>query len=307
MDVISSIPSLYNFHREGISPDGLMKRYAILFDQIIFNRHGAPMGDFGIKSLAEVVSMLISTGESLYERRLLGGNKRFQSLFVDCWDVVRDAERFESMKYEVIPEVVQNRLSEFCFSEIRRTNDLPADSYAFDIDDVKELSGDLYADIGLNILAREEGLDVVPNYSPIIGRALANEIAIADGQCHELFNGGLLVPDFDSFSWDEVLELREDRHVKSFRKAVYKLMGSGAPLDTTLQQGVQNDLWRLAADVRPNVRQSVLAGIGSNLPSPIIVNPIGVGLALKDIKDSIERENKYGHVFFIQSIRQLRS
>lgn len=284
-----------------------MKRYAILFDHIVFNRHGAPIGDFGINSLAELVSILISTSESLNKRRLLGTNKRFQSIFVDFWDVVRDAESFESMKYEVIPKDVQDRLSEFCYSEVRRTNDLPADSYAFDIDDVNGLSGDLYADIGLNILAIAEGLDVVPNYSPIIGRALANEIAIADGQCHELFSGGLLVPDFDSFSWDEVLELREDRHVKSFRKAVYKLMGSGAPLDATLQQGVQNDLWRLAADVRPNVRQSVLAGIGSNLPSPIIVNPIGVGLALKDILDNRERENKYGHVFFIQSMRRLRS
>lgn len=306
MDVISSIPSLFNFEREGISRDGLMKRYAILFDHIIFNRHGAPIGDFGIKSLAEAVSMLISTGESLSERHSLGANKRFQSLFVDCWDVVRDAERFESMKYEVIPEVVQKRLSEFCFSEVRRKNDLAADSYAFDIDDVRELSGDLYADIGLNILAKAEGLDIVPNYSPIIGRALENEIAIADGQCHELFSGGLLVPDFDCFSWDEVLELREDRYVKSFRTAVYKLMGSGAPLDTTLQHQVQTDLWGLAADVRPNVRQSVLAGIGSNLPSPI-VNPIGVGLALKDIWDSRKRENKYGHIFFIQSMQRLRS
>ncbi|MBU2641460.1 MAG: hypothetical protein KJ889_06635 [Gammaproteobacteria bacterium] len=307
MDVISSIPSLYNFQREGISGDGLMKRYAILFDRIIFNRHGAPIGDFGIKSLAEVVSMLISTGESLSERRSLGANKRFQNLFVDCWDVVRDAERFESMKYEVIPEETQNRISEFCFSEVRRQNELPANSYAFDIDDVKELSGDLYADIGLNILAKAEGLDIVPNYSPIIGRALENEIALANGQCHELFSGGLLVPEFDCLSWDEILELRQDRSVKSFRKAVYELMGSGVPLDDALQKRIQEDLWRLAGDVRPNVRQSVLAGIGSNLPSPIFVNPIGVGLAFKEIWDARERENQYGHVFFIQNMRQRRS
>ena len=308
MDVISSIPSLFNFQREGISRNGLMKRYAILFDHIIFNRYGAPIGNFGIESLAEVVSMLISTGgSSLKERRSLGENKRFKNLFVDCWDVVRDAERFESMRFEVVPESVRTRLGEFCFSEVRRVNDLPADSYAFDIDDVKELSGDIYADIGLNILAVAEGLDVVPNYSPLIGRALESEMNIAGGQCHELFGGGLLVPDFDSFSWDEVLELREDKYVKSFRKAVYELMRRDVPLDATLQQRVQTDLWNLAADVRPNVRQSVLAAIGSNLPSPIVVNPIGVGLALKDIRDSRERENRYGHVFFIQKMRDMRS
>lgn len=307
MDVISSIPSLFNFQREGISRDGLMKRYAILFEHIIFNRYGAPIDNFGIESLAEVVSMLISTGESLKDRKSLGRNKRFQNLFVDCWDVVKDAERFESMRYGVVPEEARSRLSEFCFSEVRRVNGLPTDSYEFDIDDVKELSGDLYADIGLNILAEAEGLDVIPNYSPIIGRALANEVALANGQCHELFSGGLLVPDFDGFSWDEVLELREDKYVKAFRTAIYELMKSGASLESDLQHKVQNDLWELAADVRPNVRQSVLAGIGSNLPSPIIVNPIGLGLALKDIRDNRLRESRYGYVFFIQSARQRRS
>lgn len=292
MDVISSIPSLFNFRREGISSDGLMKRYAILFDHIIFNRYGAPIGIFGIESLAEVVSMLISTGESLSERRSLGANKRFQNLFVDCWDVVRDAERFESMKYEVIPEETKDRIREFCFSEVRRQNGLPSNSYAFDIDDVKELSGDLYSDIGLNILAKAEGLDIVPNYSPIIGRALESEIELSNGKCYELFSGGLLVPEFDCLSWDEILELREDRRVKSFRQVVYELMGSGVPLDDALQKRIQDDLWGLAADVRPNIRQSVLAGIGSNLPSPILVNPIGVGLALKEIWDARERERE---------------
>lgn len=307
MDVISSIPSLFNFQREGISRDGLMKRYAILFDHIIFNRHGAPIGDFGIESLAEVVSMLISTGDSLKDRTSLGKNKRFQKLFVDCWDVVKDAERFESMRHGVVPEDARSRLSKFCFSEVRRVNSLPADSYAFDIGDVRELSGDLYADIGLNILAEAEGLDVVPNYSPLIGRALENEVALENGQCHELFNGGLLVPDFDNFSWDEVLELREDKYVKAFRIAIYELMKGGASLDDALQQKVQADLWELAADMRPKVRQSILAGIGSNLPSPVVVNPIGVGLALRDIRDNRIRENRFGHVFFIQSARQRRS
>lgn len=306
MDVISSIPSLFNFQREGISRDGLMKRYAILFDHIIFNRHGAPIGDFCIESLAEFVSMFISPGESLKERKSLGENRRFQNLFVDCWDVVKDAENFESIRHDVVPEEARNRLSGFCFSEVRRINGLPANSYEFDIDDVNELSGDLYADIGLNILAEAEGLDFIPNYSPIIGRALENEVVLANGQCHELFSGGLLIPNFDSFSWGEVLELREDKYVKSFRAAVYELIKSEAPFEAALQQKVQDDLWALAADVRPNVRQSVLAGIGSNLPFPMALNPIGVGLALKDIRDNRARENRYGHVFFIQAARQLR-
>jgi len=302
MNVISSIPSLFNFQREGISRNGLMKRYAILFDQIIFNRHGAPIGDGLIGSLSEFVSMLILPGDDYQERLSLGRNRRFKNLFVDCWDMVHDVNRFELMRFQIVPAEAQARLSDFCFSEVRRANNLPSESYEFDIDNVNELSGDLYADIGLNLLAVAEGWDVVPSYSPIIGRAIANETQFSGGQCHELFNGGFLIPDFDEFTWDEILELRDDKYVKVFRNVVYELMGNGVSLDSSLQQRVQADLWRLAADARPNVRQSVLAAIGSNLPSPLVVNPIGVGLALKDIRDNRERENKYGHVFFIQKM-----
>ena len=279
-----------------------MKRYAILFDQIIFNRHGAPIGDGLIGSLSEFVSMLILPGDDYQERLSLGRNRRFKNLFVDCWDMVHDVNRFESMRFQIVPAEAQARLSDFCFSEVRRANNLPSESYEFDIDNVNELSGDLYADIGLNLLAVAEGWDVVPSYSPIIGRAIANETQFSGGQCHELFNGGFLIPDFDEFTWDEILELRDDKYVKVFRNVVYELMGNGVSLDSSLQQRVQADLWRLAADARPNVRQSVLAAIGSNLPSPLVVNPIGVGLALKDIRDNRERENKYGHVFFIQKM-----
>jgi len=306
MNVISSIPSLFNFQREGISSNALMKRYAILFDKIIFNRHGAPIGDGLIGSLPDFVSMHLSSGENLQERLSLGRNKRFQNLFVDCWDMVGNVEKFESMRFQIMSAEARARLGEFCFSEVRRDNNLPSESYAFDIDDVNELSSDLYADIGLNLLAVSEGLDVVPSYSPIIGRALTNETQFSGGQCHELFNGGLLIPDFDTFTWDEILELRDDKYVKAFRNAVYELMGSSNFLDSSLQQRVQTDLWSLANDARPNVRQSVLAAIGSNLPSPLIVNPISVGLALKDIRDNRERDNKYGHVFFIQKMRSLQ-
>src|SRR5688500_19808988 len=176
LNVISSIPSLYNFQREGISHDSLLKRYAILFDQIIFNRFGVPIGSGGVaETLAEYISILISSGNDWNDRRKLGRTRSFQKLFVDCWDRVPNAQEFESMRFQVLPDDARARLSQFCYREIRRLNELPDDSYDFDIDDVKELSGDLYSDIGLNILAVAEGLNVIPSYSPIIGRALANE------------------------------------------------------------------------------------------------------------------------------------
>lgn len=308
MNVISSIPSLYNFEREGISHDSLMKRYAILYEQIIFNRHGAPIGGSAIdlgRNLPEFMSVMLITDGSLKERRVLGGNKKFQKLFVDCWDVVSDVEKFESMRSSIISEEDSSRISDFIFPEIRRINNLSADSYDFDFQKVKELSGDLYADIGLNLLAVKEGFNIIPSYSSIIGRALANEVKHAGGNCYDIFRDGVLIPNFDAFTWDEILELREDKYVKSFRNIVYDLMNKQEPVDVALQKRIENDLWKLVSDVKPNVRQSVLAAIGSNIPSPIIVNPIGAGMALKDISDNRKREEKYGHVFFIQKMRDL--
>ena len=80
-----------------------------------------------------------------------------------------------------------------------------------------------------------------------------------------------------------------------------------APVDELLQAKIQRDLWQLASDVEPNVRQSLLGAIGSNLPSPIVVNPIGIGLALKEVFESRLRAKKFGHVFFVQKMRTLKT
>ncbi|MFQ6334005.1 hypothetical protein [Methylophilus sp. 3sh_L] len=304
MDAISSIPSLMLFEKEGISIEGLMKRYAILFDKVIFNRRGAPYEVFGINHVAELVSIFLTPQGSLTQRKALGSNKKFRELFVDCWDVVSDADKFEADRYAVINDLPLDGLGDFCFAEIRRENNLSEDSYDFDIDDVKILSGDLYADIGLNFLAVSEGLDVIPNYSPIIGRALTNEITKRNGQCHDLFGGDLLIPNFDSYSWDEILELREDRHIKAFRKVAVDAMEGSKPLDTAIEQRVMSDLFRLARDVKPDVTHAVLNGVGSNLPSPLMVNPLAIALSMKDVKDNMDRDKKYGHVYFIQGMRE---
>ena len=207
MNGLLSIPGLYNFKREGISPSGLLKRYAILFENVIFNRHGAPIGKGEMAdSLAEFVSLMITPDGEWTERKALGRDERFGSLLVDCWDTIDNVNQFESMRSAIVSKEVGHRLSEFCFREVRKQNGLGDESYDFDIDDVKELSGDLYADIGLNLLALAEGMDVIPSYSPIVGRALEVETASLGGRCDELFNSGLLVPEFDDFSWNDILE-----------------------------------------------------------------------------------------------------
>ena len=78
MYVASSLSSIWNYHREGLSREGVMKRYALLYDNIIFNRRGIGIGPGEIaSSLGEAVSMLINPAQTLAERRSYGKTRRF--------------------------------------------------------------------------------------------------------------------------------------------------------------------------------------------------------------------------------------
>ena len=304
MYVASSISSIWNFHRENISREGVMKRYALLYDHVIFNRRGVGIGPGEMaSSLGECVSMLINPGETLADRKSLGKNKAFCDIFVDCWDFVSDANRFESDVHTVVDESVNNRIGEFCHQEIRRINGLNDDSYAYDIDDVKELYGDLSTDLGINQLLLREGVELVPSYAPIVGRALSNEYSHQGIECHNLFNSDILVPDFDALSWDEIIDLRSDKYIHAFRKVVFDLARSNPDVNEALVNKVQSDLWKLVSESKPNVLKTFLTGFLGNLPSPTILNPIGVGSLIKDTYKENKLNNNYGHVFFIQGIR----
>lgn len=308
MYVASSVSSLFNYQRENISREGVMKRYALLFDNVIFNRKGCPIGPGEVAdNLAECVSMLIHQADTLQERKKLGKDKEFAKIFIDCWDFVEDAGKFESNIPSAIDESIHKRLGKFCHAEIRRINGLPDDSYNYDIDDVRELNGDLFTDIGINMLLLEQKADLVPSYSPIVGRALENEYQHSNVACHELFTSDLLVPDFDALSWGEIIDLRGDKYLKAFRKVIFDLATTSTDLDSSLINKVQSDLWGLVSDAKPNVAKTFLTGLLGNLPSPTILNPIGVGAALKDTYDARKLENKYGHVFFVHKLRSSES
>jgi hypothetical protein len=308
MYVASSVSSLFNYEHENISREGVMKRYALLFDNVIFNRHGCSIGPGQVaQNLAECISMLIHEADTLQERKKLGKNKEFAKIFVDCWDFVVDVQKFESKVPWALDQNVRERLGEFCHAEIRRTNGLPHDSFKYDIDDVRVLNGDLFADLGIHKLLLEEGIDLIPSYSPLVGRALQSEYLHNNIECHDLFSNDILVPDFDALSWGEVIDLRNDKYLKAFREVIFELASTNKDLDSSLVTKVQSDLWNLVSDSKPNLAKTFLTGIIGNLPSPIILNPIGIGAVLKDTYDAKQLEEKYGHVFFMHKLRSVKS
>lgn len=304
MYVAASLSSLWNYHREGISRDGVLKRYALIYENIIFNHRGIGIGKGQLaETLGECISMLVHKADSLHERKSLGKNKEFCKIFIDCWDFVEDAGKFESQVHSVIQENGYSRIGDFCHNEIRRINGLSSESYEYDIDDVKELYSDISADIGINQLLLNNSIDLIPSYSPIIGRAISNEFHLHGIECYDMFDDGILVPDFESLSWDEIIELRNDNNIKNFRKMIRDLSEGDKNMNDALVAKVQKDLWELIAELKPNTLKSFLSGFLGNLPSPTILNPIGVGAAINDTYKSHKTLKNYGHLYFIQNIR----
>ena len=277
MRVICSMASIENFGREHVSPEQLLKRYAVLFDEIIFDPFGCPIGQDTLAlapDVAEWIALITSNEERYGERRRVAQkvvqDKRFRSLFIDQREILPDLRMPGAMPFEVISKTALESISDFCFAEIRRRKGLDDKSFDFDIDEVNALSADLIADIGVSTLAVEEGLDVIPSFSPIVGRALARETELAGGQCEDIFGGDFLVPALEELTWSEILELRTDRYAKRFRGVLHEMMLTGTDLEQSLRTKAQEDLWSLAKDVQPRMRESLLGAIGSNLPCPII-------------------------------------
>ena len=70
MDVYSSFSNVINFKRSNISIPGIYKRYAILFDKIIFNRYGCPIGNHNLfASLTEYTSTFASDEKDLKKKQ----------------------------------------------------------------------------------------------------------------------------------------------------------------------------------------------------------------------------------------------
>ncbi len=303
MKYLSSMPNLYNFMRDGVSVENVLKRYALVCDQVVFNRFGAPIGGKGeFPSVGEFLAAIMYKQPNANRSRELGQNPQFAEIFVDMWDYVDDAERLEKLRYSFVDSDTSEALSEFAFAEVRRKQGLPADSYDFHIRDVKEIVGDLQSDFGLNEYARNEGLGTFASYSGIMGRALGSLPVYQNDGLIEIFDEPLIFPDLGTVSWDVVLELRTDRNIRKFRSFLEKSANYGEGANEVKKE-LARDLWKLVREVQPNVGSSVLSAVASNVPSPILVNPAGIALGIKDVAKARRLQKDFAHIFFIQNLQ----
>jgi hypothetical protein len=116
------------------------------------------------------------------------------------------------------------------------------------------------------------------------------------------------LPNFDELSWEKVLELRNHQFLESFRSKLVEAQNRYRESDITaaaeiVQEMGLNDLRTLARMVRPSGKMALIKFIASNIPLPIPVNPVSVGLGIKDLATERVRAAQFGWLYFLLDLQ----
>jgi hypothetical protein len=165
------------------------------------------------------------------------------------------------------------------------------------------VSGDILSDLSYNFYLAAMFNEFSINLAPVIGDALASSLHTSN--LSDLFASDLIIPQFEDLTWDQILELRSDKHIREFRRKVFACSDGSQPIDMVLSNELEKDLWSLANDCKPNLGATVIEGFLSNLPLPTPINPFGWYYAAKSIARDYRRGKEKGWVYFVQSMKKL--
>jgi hypothetical protein len=110
-------------------------------------------------------------------------------------------------------------------------------------------------------------------------------------------------PSLFDLSWNDIASLRRSPYLKAFRDK-YVELSETAKVHELLDR-YQRALESLADEVRPAPVRSVVIGVLSNLPMPIVVNPISVASSIHTVYTDRRRASTYGWAFFVREARAL--
>ena len=116
------------------------------------------------------------------------------------------------------------------------------------------------------------------------------------------------IPGFASYQWEKVVEMRSSQFLENFRKKLSELLYLTQKSDNKsaleiLKEIELKDLRELAKSVEPSKQSTIIKSILSNIPLPIPINPISVGIGIKDVRDSFDRKDRFGWLYFLMHLR----
>lgn len=302
MEAYSSFPNVMNFKRSGIAIGAIYKRYALLFDRVIFNRHGCPIGRNDLfPNLPAYIAAL--AGENDGEISLLQKNRKFANLFVDLLDVIEDHEKVDNEVKTYISDYDQKQISSFSWGRNLIDQEIGIDNHYKEYKAAAIVGNDLISDLSYNFYLKETLAEFSINLAPLIGEALTSSLCA--GGVNDLFSSNILIPNFEKLSWNQILDIREDKYIKEFRKKVFSCSNRQSPIDEILSNDLDSELWDLANQCQPNLGKKVIEVILSNLPLPTVVNPFGLYYGAKTLAQEYQKTKKSSWVYFVHSLRKV--
>ncbi|EKA7356915.1 hypothetical protein OL322_004495 [Vibrio vulnificus] len=303
MKVYSSFPNKMNFARSSIDIDSIYKRYALLYDQVIFNRYGCPIGDRD--ELPDVPSFIACTVAHRGDRDKglqLGRNREFKDLFVDMWDFFEDPQEIHDQSKNYISSDIAHQVSDFSWYQNAFDQEMGIYNHHREYKAAAIVGADISSDIAFNLMLSDKLPDFNMSLAPVIGQAFTSSHNI-DNELN-LFTTELIIPDFETLTWDQILELRQDKYIKSFRNKVFNNVGTGVHPDESLHKSLEKDLWYLAEQAKPSIEGRLIEMCLSNLPLPSAVNPFSYFYGAKSLAQGAANVEK-SWVYVVQHMRKL--
>ena len=112
------------------------------------------------------------------------------------------------------------------------------------------------------------------------------------------------MPNFEELSWDQILELREDKYIKEFRQKIFSCNGQCGSIDEIIASDLNHSLWQLAEQCKPNMKKTIIEVVLSNLPSPTFLNPFGLYFGAKSIQSTNQNKDNHSWIYFVQSMKK---
>jgi hypothetical protein len=147
----------------------------------------------------------------------------------------------------------------------------------------------------------------LPSYSHIRELATIENIILGTSQIQydaRLFEkiADILCPDLELLTWDEIVEIKENKYYSEFIKHLNTLETYEKTKPGGAYYAILNDLFDFIKTVSPSLPKSILKSIICNLPIPP-VNPFSIADAIREIAKNIKLQEKYAYLLLVQEIR----
>jgi hypothetical protein len=113
----------------------------------------------------------------------------------------------------------------------------------------------------------------------------------------------LRIPDLTELPWQRIWDLRHHPKLEAFRRRLSAVSGADTEITSPavareLEAEFVANLEEFAQLCRPAPLRSLVKSVISNVPLPIRINPASVAFGGKEVREALDRDKRYGWMFF---------